>query len=175
MSKRIVLMANDTPGLEVAKYLSANGDNIVRLYLHGPEFRKRGEEIREVCRCSDNEVIDAQRLKDASHVAGLNELGCDFIITVYWMHLLSSEVIAAARQGTVNFHPALLPIGRGWYPHVHSIINGTPTGVTLHAVDAQADTGPIWAQKEVPLTVYDTAYTIYKRLQREIVELFRQT
>ena len=89
--------------------------------------------------------------------------------------MLAREVLTTAKQGTVNFHPALLPIGRGWYPHVHSIINGTPTGVTLHAMIDRPDAGPIWAQKEVPLSPYDTAYTIYMRLQREIVELFRET
>ena len=118
---------------------------------------------------------EAAALRDPEHVAALAALGPDFIVTVYWAHLISTEVIATARRGTVNFHPALLPVNRGWYPHVHSIVDGSPTGVTLHAVDAGADTGPIWAQREVPLTPYDTAGTIYARLQDEIVALFRET
>ena len=118
---------------------------------------------------------DAEALRDPAQVAALAALGPDFIVTVYWAHLISTDVIAAARRGTVNFHPALLPVNRGWYPHVHSIVDGSPTGVTLHAVDAGADTGPIWAQREVPLTPYDTAGTIYARLQDEIVALFRET
>jgi methionyl-tRNA formyltransferase len=120
-------------------------------------------------------VHEAAALRDPEQVAALAALGPDFIVTVYWAHLISTEVIATARRGTVNFHPALLPVNRGWYPHVHSIVDGSPTGVTLHAVDAGADTGPIWAQREVPLTPYDTAGTIYARLQDEIVALFRET
>jgi len=119
-------------------------------------------------------VHEAGALRDPEQVAALAALGPDFVITVYWAHLISTDVIAAARRGTVNFHPALLPVNRGWYPHVHSILDGSPTGVTLHAVDANADTGPIWAQREVPLTPYDTAGTIYERLQTEIVSLFRE-
>jgi len=175
MGQTIVLMANDTVGVEVARYLVANGDRIVRLYLHAPEYQKRAEEIVTASRCQPEDIYLAPVLKDARHVAGLQELGPDFIITVYWRDLLRGDVIRAARRGTVNFHPALLPINRGWYPHVHSLIDGTPTGVTIHAIDETADTGPIWAQREVPLTPFDTADTIYHRLQTEIVALFKET
>ncbi len=175
MSKTIILMANDAVGVEVARYLAGHGDQIVRLYLHDPEYQKRTDEIVAASGCGPDDVYLARTLKDADHVAGLRALGADFIITVYWRHLLTGEQIRTARQGTVNFHPALLPINRGWYPHVHSIIDGTPTGVTIHAIDETADTGPVWAQREVPLTPLDTAHTIYHRLQDEIVELFRET
>ena len=143
--------------------------------MHAPERRRLGEEIVAASGCEPAAVHEAAALRDPEHVAALAALGPDFIVTVYWAHLISVEVIAAARRGTVNFHPALLPVNRGWYPHVHSIVDGSPTGVTLHAVDAGADTGPIWAQREVPLTPYDTAGTIYARLQDEIVALFRET
>jgi len=134
-----------------------------------------GDEIVAAAGCAPEQVHDAEALGDPGQVAELAALRPDFIITVYWAHLISPAVIAAAGRGTVNFHPALLPVNRGWYPHVHSIVDGSPTGVTLHAVDAGPDTGPIWAQREVPLTPYDTAGTIYARLQDEIVALFRET
>jgi methionyl-tRNA formyltransferase len=171
----VALLANDLPGLRVAEYLRERGDRIVAVYLHAPDRRRLGEEIVVASGCDPADVHDAAELRDPERVAGLGALGPDFIVTVYWAHLISPDVIATARRGTVNFHPALLPVNRGWYPHVHSIVDGSPTGVTLHAVDAGADTGPIWAQREVPLTPYDTAGTIYARLQDEIVALFRET
>jgi methionyl-tRNA formyltransferase len=175
MSQRIVLLANDAPGLAVAKYLVSNGDEIVRLYLHEPELQKLATEITVAAGTPPELIFSASALRDAEHVEELRALRPDYIITVYWAHLLTEAVISTATKGTVNFHPALLPINRGWYPHVHSIIDGTPTGVTLHAIDATADTGPIWAQREVPLSPYDTADTIYYRLQDEIVRLFQET
>jgi methionyl-tRNA formyltransferase len=171
----VALLANDLPGLRVAEYLRERGDEIVALYLHAPERRRLGEEIVAASGCAPAAVHGAADLRDPEHVAALAALGPDFVVTVYWAHLISTDVIAAARRGTVNFHPALLPVNRGWYPHVHSIVDGSPTGVTLHAVDAGADTGPIWAQREVPLRPTDTAGTIYARLQDEIVALFRET
>lgn len=171
----VALLANDLPGLRVAEYLRERGDEIVALYLHAPERRRLGDEIVAASGCGRAAVHDAADLGDPEHVSALAALAPDFIVTVYWAHLISTGVIAAARRGTVNFHPALLPINRGWYPHVHSIVDGSPTGVTLHAVDAGADTGPVWAQREVPLRPHDTAGTIYTRLKDEIVALFRET
>jgi methionyl-tRNA formyltransferase len=175
MNKTVVLLANDRPGLEVCKHLRACGDKIVRLYVHEPEHQKYGDEIIRASGCAPQDVLSAPLLKDPRHVARLAALQPDFIITVYWAYLITPQVIAAATQGTVNFHPAMLPVNRGWFPHVHSILDGTPTGVTLHAIDANADTGPIWAQRAVPLQPLDTAFTIYNRLQNEIVALFRET
>ena len=171
----VALLANDLPGLRVAEYLRERGDEIVALYLHAPERRRLGDEIVAASGCGPGAVHAADALGDPAHVTRLGALRPDFIVTVYWAHLISTDVIAAAGRGTVNFHPALLPVNRGWYPHVHSIVDGSPTGVTLHVVDSGADTGPIWAQREVPLTPHDTAGTIYARLQDEIVALFHET
>ena len=167
--KRIVLMADGLVGLEVTKKLIADGDKIVRLYLHDEETAKLAEEIKIASKCK--EVFNQSNLKVQGHIDRLKSLNADFIITVYWAHLLEQEVINCAVD-TVNFHPALLPVNRGWFPHVHSILDGSPLGVTLHRIDQGADTGPIWAQKEVQLSPYDTAKTIYDRLQIEMVKLF---
>ena len=167
--KKIILMADGFVGLEVAKNLVAGGDNIIRLYLHDEGSAKLAEEIKAASKCE--EVFNRSYLKSQDHIDNLKSLNADFIITVYWAHLLSPEVISCATD-TVNFHPALLPVNRGWFPHVHSIIDGSPLGVTLHRIDENADTGPIWAQKEVKLSPYDTAKSIYDRLQNEMVRLF---
>ncbi len=172
MSNRVILMANDLPGVEVARYLIEQGDQIVRLYVHGEGQQKHVDEI--IRACGRTQMFEASALKDREHVAGLPDLSADNIITVYWAHLLSPEVIQAAKETTVNFHPAMLPVNRGWYPHVHSLLDGSATGVTLHVIDENADTGPIWAQREVPVIPTDTASTLYRRLQSEIVQLFTE-
>jgi len=168
-------MANDKPGLEVAKFLRKTGENIIRLYLHSPKMRKFGEDIIAASGCEKNQIYQAKYLKDENHIREFADLKPDYIITVYWAWILKKDILDSAMKGTINFHPALLPINRGWYPHVHSIIDGSPTGVTIHSMSATADTGPIWAQKEVPLLPWDTGGTIYKKLQDEIVKLFCET
>ena len=167
--KSVVLMADGFVGLAVAKKLVASGDKIVRLYLHEKDSAKLSDEIRIASCCKD--VFYPSDLKSDDHVHSLSLLNADFIITVYWAHLLSPGVISCAGD-TINFHPALLPINRGWFPHVHSIIDGSPLGVTLHRIDQNADTGPIWIQEEVSLSPYDTAKSIYDQLQNKMIEIF---
>jgi methionyl-tRNA formyltransferase len=171
----VILLANDVPGLDVARYLCARGDQIVRLYLHDPQRRRFGEEIAAATGTAHGAWFTAAALRDPDRVRGLPELEADYVVTVFWAHLLSDEVLSSAGRGTVNFHPALLPHNRGWFPHVHSIVDGSPAGVTLHAMDTGADAGPIWAQRELAVEPWDTAFTLQKRLQAEIVELFRET
>jgi methionyl-tRNA formyltransferase len=76
---------------------------------------------------------------------------------------------------SINFHPAMLPQNRGWYPHVFNILNGSKAGVTLHVINKGADTGPIWAQREIKVLDEDTSDTLYFRLQDEIYQLFIET
>jgi len=171
---KIWLLANDQVGAQVAACLRASGDDVTRLYLHAPAARKCEAEIRAAAGTPASRVHSAEEIRDPGHLAAVGGDAPDFIVTVYWAHLLKPAFFQLARD-TVNFHPALLPINRGWFPHVHSILDGTPTGVTLHRIDASADTGPIWAQRRVPLRDTDSASDIYFRLQDEMVRLFAET
>ena len=170
---KIYLMANDRPGAQVARYLLECGDTIEKLYLHGANERKYGAEITANAQVSENQIYNAAVVKDPLHLEEVRQNPPDFIITVYWSYLLKPEFFRLAKN-TLNFHPALLPINRGWYPHVHSILDGSPIGVTIHQIDEGTDTGPIWALKQIPLLDTDTAFDIYHRLQDEIVRLFEE-
>lgn len=95
----------------------------------------------------------------------------DALITVYWPFIVPPQIFSLVPV-TVNFHPALLPINRGWYPHVHSILDGSASGVTLHQLSEKADQGGIWAQRPVNIHSWETAGDVYKKLQREMILLF---
>lgn len=173
IKKKIALFANDYVGLEICKFLRASGDEIVKLYIHDVDKQKLVSEIIQASGCSKKDIVIATETDMPEKIAELKVAQPDFIITVYWAYLLKPQVFKIAKQGTINFHPAPLPINRGWYPHVHSILDGSPTGVTLHTLAEDADTGLIWAQKLVPLFNLDTAGDIYKRLQEAIIQLFK--
>ena len=96
----------------------------------------------------------------------------DVMITCYWPYLLKPEMFNIPKYGTINFHPALLPYNRGWYPSIWPFIDGSPAGVTLHLIDEGADTGPIIIQEEIPIEEEDNGGTIYKKSQDKMIELF---
>jgi len=171
-SRRIALFASHLPGLDVARYLaSSKCDQIVALCLcnQNPQIDKL---ILDECGLDANSVfIGKQDYSNPSVLERFYRLNPDVIICVYWPWLLP-EIVYCPCDITINFHPAMLPANRGWYPHVHNLINGDSAGVTLHQLSVHPDSGPIWAQKEVDTLPTDTAFDLYMRLQKAIVELF---
>ena len=173
--KKIALFANHQAGLRVAQFLQSQSepDQIVALSLCdlNPEVDNL---ILDVCRLEPECVfIGYQDFSQPDVFQRFSSLQPDVIICVYWPWLLPASIYSECDL-TINFHPALLPANRGWYPHVHNIINGDLAGVTLHELAPEADSGAIWAQKIVDVLSTDTADTLYYRLQEEIVSLFER-
>jgi methionyl-tRNA formyltransferase len=93
----------------------------------------------------------------------------DLIISLHCKQLFPSELVKAIR--CINIHPGFNPFNRGWFPQVFSIINKNPLGATIHEIDELLDHGPIIAQKQVPLFVWDTSNTAYERVLQAEEEL----
>lgn len=167
---RVILMPSKGIGLNIAKFLKKNGDSISSLFLTD-EDEEYNNKVIKITKTPKNQIYIGKKLHNDSEI--VEQLPpFDFIVTVYWPYLLKPIIINKSLKGSVNFHPALLPTNRGWYPHVHSLLDGTPFGVTLHAMDEGADTGPIWVQKELKVDICMDAGQIHSFLQNKMELLF---
>ena len=86
----------------------------------------------------------------------------DVFFSLHSKQIFPESLVSSHR--CINIHPGYNPYNRGWYPHVFSILNQEPVGVTIHEMDTKLDHGPIIAQKEVEVYSYDTSYDIYQRI-----------
>jgi phosphoribosylglycinamide formyltransferase 1 len=78
----------------------------------------------------------------------------DLVVLAGYMQLLSATFVARFRNRVVNIHPALLPSFPGLDAIGQALAAGVETtGVTVHFVDEGVDTGPVIAQREVPVPV----------------------
>lgn len=161
------------PGLDIAHYFLSRSSNeeIVSVYLTNSEDQINKEIIELFNNSSTKVFIGKQVIHSPEHANWFKECELDAMVSVYWPWLFQ-EMIFKSVKISVNFHPALLPSNRGWYPHVHNIISETHAGVTLHEIDSGADMGDIWAQEIVEVKYTDTAKELYVRLQETIVSLF---
>jgi phosphoribosylglycinamide formyltransferase 1 len=76
----------------------------------------------------------------------------DLVVLAGYMQLLSAPFVARFRNRIVNIHPALLPSFPGLDAIGQALEAGVATtGVTVHFVDEGVDTGPVIAQREVPV------------------------
>jgi methionyl-tRNA formyltransferase len=89
---------------------------------------------------------------DANVTERLQEIKPDVICIAGYRWILPSEVLELPIIGTINCHPSLLPRHRGVLPlfwiYYH---DDRETGVTVHWVDEQIDTGDILVQEAMPL------------------------
>lgn len=104
----------------------------------------------------------------------LNQYHVDMIFLAGYMRLLHSSILEKYNNRIFNIHPALLPKygGKGMYGmNVHSAVikaGEKETGVTIHRVNAEYDSGEIVAQTKVAVMENDTPEVLAERvLERE--------
>lgn len=87
-----------------------------------------------------------------------------------YLKKVPAAVLKAYPERITNIHPSLLPAfgGKGMYgSRVHEAVLDYGvhwTGVTVHLVDAAYDSGPIVAQRPVPVRPDDTVNTLQERV-----------
>jgi len=92
--------------------------------------------------------IVRDKLKEAGFVLVDATDHPDLAVVGFYGKILSKEELSAAKYGTINVHPSLLPKYRGPTPVPTTILNGDEeTGVTIIHLDEEVDHGPILAQQ----------------------------
>ncbi len=112
-------------------------------------------------------VLEIQRPWGGDTLAALTEYAPDVLCVACFPYLLPPKVLAIPRHGGFNVHPSLLPTYRGPSPLFWVYRDGLEhAGVTVHQMDAGADTGAIAAQQPVEIedgTPYANAERILSR------------
>lgn len=71
----------------------------------------------------------------------------DILISFGYRYILKPSILDCFEDRAFNLHISLLPWNRGAHPNFWALFDGTPSGVTIHHIDAGIDTGPIAFQK----------------------------
>jgi phosphoribosylglycinamide formyltransferase-1 len=90
----------------------------------------------------------------------------DLVVLAGFMRILGEPFLAAFGGRTVNTHPALLPSFPGAHGVRDALAHGVKvTGSTVIVVDAGVDTGPIIAQRAVPVEDGDDEESLHERIK----------
>ena len=117
--------------------------------------------------------FDSNRDMTVALVEKLQSLHVDLVVLAGFLHILTSEMVAAYPNAILNVHPALIPsfCGKGAYGlHVHemALAYGVKvTGATVHLVTEEPDGGPIVLQKAVAVREGDTPEILQRRVMEE--------
>lgn len=101
--------------------------------------------------------------------------GFDLAISYGYRHILKKDIIESSPAPIVNLHISYLPWNRGAHPNFWSFYDSTPSGVSIHLIDENIDTGPILYQKYVNFSAEEKTFSqTHNRLIQEIEQLFKE-
>ncbi len=113
-------------------------------------------------------------LSDPKLLQEISSLKPDLLVSWFWTKRIPMEWVKACKLGGIGAHPSLLPKYRGPDPYFWPIINGeTVTGVTVHTIESQYDTGNILAQTELAIHSSWNSWELAKALDRPSLKLLR--
>lgn len=105
------------------------------------------------------------KLDELDFLHKIRQLEADIAVVCSYNKKFPPELLKIVKGGFVNCHPSLLPDYRGANPYSNVIINDeAETGVTLHFMDEEFDTGNIIAQKKMKIDKNETMGTLFNKL-----------
>ena len=116
----------------------------------------------------DRHAVPYESLRSANGadaLAALRSWTPEVLVSVSSPERLTPEVLAVAPMAAVNVHWGLLPRYAGVAPYFWVLRNGeAETGVTVHLMAPELDTGPILRQRRLEIAAGETALGLQLRL-----------
>ena len=175
---RIALAAGRHYGLACLNELIRQGHDIQVVFnLEEDEHESTSyyEAIELIASQRGIKTYPGSMLHDRQAVEILTQLSPDFMLVVNWRRLISKSVYSIPSKGCAVMHGSMLPKYRGFAPLNWVLINGeTETGASLFFIADEVDSGPIIAQKRIPIRWNDTIGDVEAKMVDAYVSLLRE-
>ena len=169
MKKKIILLISGkgTNAINIINYFQNNYSVEVSLILSNNKSSPIFENIKKYdtpaeffnLRDFDNQVFEK-----------IKKINPDLIVLAGFLKKISLKYINFFSKKIINIHPSLLPKygGKGMYGmHIHKKVidsNDKETGITIHFVSKEYDSGEIIFQKKITVNKGDNASSIEKKV-----------
>ena len=110
-------------------------------------------------------VFQPESFKNPESLERVRATAPEALVVAAYGLILPPALLDIARHGAFNIHASLLPRWRGAAPIQRALLAGdTQTGISIMRMDAGLDTGPVLAQRAVPIADDDDAATLHDKL-----------
>ncbi len=177
----LVFMGTPPFALPSLRALHEAGYEIAAVYTRpdrpaGRGLRPRPPPVKELAMALGLPVRQPESLRRPEAIEELRSLSPEVIVVCAYGQILRRPVLEIPPRGVLNVHPSLLPRHRGPSPIAGAILAGdAETGVTIMLMDEGMDTGPVIAQRSLPISPFDTSGTLTERLSHLAAELLLET
>lgn len=169
--KRIIFMGTPELAALVLRRLIVSGEWAPKLVITQPD-KPVGKHhlltpppVKTLAMEHNIAVWQPEKLKDHKIISDIKEWKPDCIIIAAYGTLIQKEILDIPPHGILNVHPSLLPRGRGPSPVASAILEGDhETGATIMLINEGMDSGPVLAQKSLPVEHGDTTLVLSEKL-----------
>lgn len=176
--KKIIFLGTGKNAASALKRLKNNSSlNIVSC---APRLNKIGEWfdnglLANAAKDIKVKLISYLDINSDDFINSLKKENIDLIVNLGHRQLFKNKIIKSTNFGILNYHPGLLPFGRGPGALVGEIINGaTEIGRTCHLVDEHFDRGIIINQEKLSIeantTMTEASILLSRNIDRFIEE-----
>ncbi len=104
------------------------------------------------------------------------QVHADLLVSWFFTRKIPMDLVGTCRLGGIGVHPSLLPRHRGPDPFFAAIDAGDEvTGVTVHRIAEDYDTGAVLAQRSIRLDPSWNAWDLARKLDRPSLDALRET
>jgi methionyl-tRNA formyltransferase len=168
---RVVFMGTPdfaVPALQTL--IDAPGFDVIGVVTQPDRPAGRGRSLRPspvkiAAEQADIPVFQPKTLRTPEAVAHLTDWQPDVIVVAAFGQILRQNVLDLPPHGCINIHASLLPRWRGAAP-IHAAIRAgdAESGITIMAMDAGLDTGPMLSQRALPIATDETGQSLHDKL-----------
>ncbi|MDX8387086.1 MAG: methionyl-tRNA formyltransferase [Ghiorsea sp.] len=122
--------------------------------------------VKKAALAHDIDVITPSSLRDDQEaLVWLQGKNCDILVVVAFGMILPVSWLDTPRVAPINVHASLLPRWRGAAPIERALLAGdAETGVGIMQMEEGLDTGGIYLEKRIPITVESTGVSLWAEL-----------
>ncbi|MCX5837888.1 MAG: methionyl-tRNA formyltransferase [Deltaproteobacteria bacterium] len=159
---RIAIMGQAAFGAKVLETLSDRGEEIIAAWLPQGKTGAQSDPLKTAADSRGIPSCQPKSYKAPETLEAFRATNPDLLIMAFVTDIIPLSFVTVPTQGTICYHPSLLPRHRGGSAINWALIMGDrETGLSIFWTDAGIDTGPVLLQKRIPIGPADTTGSLY--------------
>lgn len=159
---KIAIIGQQDFGKAVLEAFLARGDSVAGVFCAPEKPGARPDALKVTAQEKGVPVYQFPSLKSPEAHQKLEELAVEIGIMAFVLQFAPQEFVKIPKNGTIQYHPSLLPKFRGPSSINWPIVRGEKkTGLTIFRPNDGLDEGPVILQKETPIGPDDTLGSVY--------------
>jgi methionyl-tRNA formyltransferase len=159
---RIVVHGQQAFGKAVLEALLKRGEKIAAVYVAPEKPGQKADPLKEAALAADLRIYQPASYRKPEVWEEFRALKPDLQVMAFVTLFVPEEFLNIPTYGSIQYHPSLLPKGRGASAINWPIIQGeTETGLSIFWPDNGLDTGDVLLQKKTPISDSDSLGSVY--------------